>query len=718
MARKIEDIKGVPFSKKIDLRTKISGEKKEKSKDGGFIRDKNIIYRKRTKISEVKDMIGKRPYNYMYIKGKKISPPGFLGNLLRVSIAGLLIILVLNTINAYYHGKNLEKDISQSAYEGYSFLIDAGKNATKIQFDGAIEAFNKAQKNFSDAENSLWFVNTDQSFYAKNISLVKSVDALLKGGKYFAQAGGHFTEALEEFNKIPLYFMAQNAAKNKQNPSITDTLKLGLEKTDFAIEKVELAAKEIAKVDSTNLPSDIKAKIEFLKQNIQTFSETLKETSKHFPAILKLLGDRYPHRYLILLQNNDEIRPTGGFIGSYIIMDMNEGYIQKMTVHDVYDLDGSYGGKIDPPDIIKDFTQNLRLRDANYSPDFPTSAAKIKWIMEKEKGPGVDTVIAVNQSILKDFLEITGPIQVGNFGKLDADNYSLLLSYVIEGKIWGEKDPKHILKVFIPAFKEAIFKEENIGKITSRIYHAAQRKDILMWSKDPDVEALFDAAGLSGKIAENAEGEDYLSVINFSFGGTKSEKFMEENISHGTYIDRYGNVIDEVTVKRTHTFTDAIYKQWKKTLGAYGLKEMPDWLIDILGRGDNTTTIRIYVPEGSILMDATGSVETKYDSDLKKTYFYTKMQVKAGQSQEITVKYRLPFVLSLHPIATYKLTVQKQSGSRGSVFTKTIFAAPEVYNLGTYPDTARLDTSGNVIYATNLLYDRYFSSVWSRRASL
>ncbi|MFA6917693.1 MAG: DUF4012 domain-containing protein [Candidatus Gracilibacteria bacterium] len=714
MSKKIEDIKGVQFNKKIDLRAKISNKKSKKSKGEVLIREKNIVYKKKNSITEVKDLTGEKPHNYMYIKAEKMSPPKFLGNLLRVSIAGLVIVMVLTTIAAYYKGKKLEKNISDSAYEGYSFLVDAGKNATKIQFADAIEAFNKAQQNFSEAETSLWFINTDKSFYAKNGNLIRSVDSLLKGGKYFAQAGEYFTEALEEFNKMPLYFVSKNIDKNKQKPSITDALKLGLEKTDNAIEKVELATKEIETINVENLPSEIKAKVEFLKQSVTSFSETLRATSKHFPAILSLLGDRYPHRYLILLQNNDEIRPTGGFIGSYIIIDINDGYIEKMTTHDVYDLDGSYGGKIEPPEIIKDFTKNLRLRDANYSPDFPTSAAKIKWIMEKEKGPGVDTIISINQSLLKDFMEITGPVQVGNFGELNADNYSLLLSYIIEGKIWGKKDPKHILKVFIPAFKEAIFKEQNIGKITSKIYRAAQQKDIMMWSKDADIEALFDATGLSGRVAENVGGEDYLSVINFSLGGTKSEKFIDENISHGTYIDKYGNIIDEVTIKRTHTFTDAVYLQWKKVLNSYGLKEMPDTLIDILGRGRNATTIRVYVPEGSVLMDATGAVETKYDSDIKKTYFYTKMEIKAGQSQEVTIKYRLPFVLSFNPAATYKLVVQKQPGSKGSVFTKTIFAAPEVYNLGTYPDTARLDADSNIVYATNLLYDKYFSSVWGK----
>ncbi|MFA6552692.1 MAG: DUF4012 domain-containing protein, partial [Candidatus Paceibacterota bacterium] len=557
MGKKIEDIKAVVINKKIDLRTK--GEVKRRAKGERLATDKNALVKLQNTVSEVKDLTGKNTQKYLYIKGSKITPPKHLGSLLRVFAAGLIIVIGLNIVSAYYKGKTLERNISESAQEGYSFLVDAGKNATKIQFDDATNAFDKALKSFSDAQDGLWFIKTDGSFYSQNSSLVNSVNALLQGGKYFALAGEYFTEALEEFNKLPLYFISKNIPGKSSGFSITDTLKVGLEKTDNAIEKVNLAATEIESVDSGNLPPEIKTKVDFLKQNIQSFSETLNATSKHFPAILKLMGDKTMHRYLILLQNNDEIRPTGGFIGSYILMDVYDGYISEMGVHDVYDLDGAYGGVIEPPEIISDFTKNLRLRDANYSPDFPTSAAKIKWIMEKEKGPGVDTIVAVNQSLLKDFLEITGPVQVGNFGKLNSDNYNLLLSYVIEGKIWGAEDPKHILKVFVPQFKDAILKEENIGKITSKFYKAIQQKDILMWSKDSEIEALFDATGLSGRVHESAEDEDYLSVINFSWGGAKSEKFIDESISHDTHIETSGNITDEVTIARTHTFTDKVY---------------------------------------------------------------------------------------------------------------------------------------------------------------
>jgi len=708
MAKDSREIKLDPEAEKIDLRGKTFKKKRIKKK-------RNVISKKDSPIHSVKDLSGDKKYNYIYIRGKKFTPPKHLGSILRIGVAGFLIIMLINVINVYFIGKSIQNDLEATAHQGYSYLLDAGKSATKIQFDNALEAFNKAQGNFQDAEDDLWFINSDMSFYAQEGDIAKAVTGLLEGGKHFAEAGKWFLEAVEEFNNIPLYFVSKNAEITRDVPSITDSLKVGLERVELAIEEISIASEYISKINENSLPPELQARVIFAKNKVQEIAETLEETKMHFPAILKLLGDRYPHRYLILLQNNNEIRPTGGFIGSYAIVDVNDGYIEKLETHDVYDIDGSYGGLIIPPEEFLEFTGNWRFRDSNYSPDFAVSAKKARWFLEKEGGPTVDTVIAINQGLLRDMLEITGPVQVGEFGKLDADNYNLLLSFVIEGKVWGTENPKHILKVFIPAFKEAILKEENIGRVSSKLYKAVQQKHIMFYSSDAEVEALFDSMGVSGKVHESAEKEDYLSVINVSTGGTKSEQFMEEKITHITNIATDGTLTNEVEISRSHLWTDEVYLEWKNILGKYGFTQMPDHIIDILGRGENKVGMRVYVPEGSVLMDSDGKdVATMYDEDLKKTYFYIKMHTKAGETSSVNITYTLPFKLDMDPVDTYRIIVEKQPGSRGSIFNKRVTMGEEVYNLALHPEDARLKMDGMASYSTNLVYDQYFAGIFAK----
>lgn len=709
MKKTVRDISGKGDNKAVNL----AGPQK-KTKESPLQKSQSFN-KKKSNVRAVNDIKGAKPLKFAYIKGKNFKPPPFLGNLIRVGISGILIILLINIVNIYYKGQALQDQITQSAKEGYSLLFDGGKNASKIEFQQATAAFDQALDSFNQAEREIGFISTGATFYSRDSEITVAANALLGGGKDFAQAGTYFIEAIEQFNKIPVYFFAKNSNEESiEDPgSLSDALQNGLEKTKEAIVHISAASEKIQKINEDLLPSDMKARVILAKEKIAEVADSLSAISEHFPALLKLMGDRYPHRYLILLQNNNEIRPSGGFIGSYAIIDVNDGLIQNIEVFDSYDIDGSYGAVIEPPDEFKSFTSNWRFRDSNYSHDFPTSAAKARWFLQKEGGPSVDTVIAINQGLLKDLLEISGPVQVGEFGKLDSGNYELLLSYVIESKAFGPEDPKHILKVFIPAFKEAIFKQQNISKVSTKLYKAVQQKHIMLYSSDEEVQAFFDAMDLSGRVYQEQEGEDYFSLVHISIGGTKSEKFIEEKISHQTHIDADGSLLNTVTISRKHTWDDALYNQWVAVLKSYGLEDISQQAIDILGRGKNEVSSRIYVPDGSILIDSSNEdILTKYDKDLNKTYFFTKFLVEAGETDTLTISYKLPFTLELENPNTYRLIVEKQPGSRGSLFNKTVSSDEEVLNLAAFPEETRLEIDGSLTYATNLVYDRYFSGIW------
>ena len=130
----------------------------------------------------------------------------------------------------------MEQQITDSAKEGYALLFDAGKTATKIQFNEATIAFDEALDSFVGAEKEIGFISSAATFYSRDTEVSVAADALLGGGKDFALAGSYFIEALEQFNKIPVYFFANNSKEKKTDlASLSDTLKLGLEKIDANI---------------------------------------------------------------------------------------------------------------------------------------------------------------------------------------------------------------------------------------------------------------------------------------------------------------------------------------------------------------------------------------------------------------------------------------------------------------------------------------------------
>src|SRR3989344_28805 len=95
-------------------------------------------------------------------------------------------------------------------------------------------------------------------------------------------------------------------------------------------------------------------------------------------------------KYLILFQNPSELRPTGGFPGTYGVVTFKDGKLQDLKVDDVYNLDGQLQELIVPPIQLQHITPNWGMRDANWFIDFPTSARKITAFYKKESGYEVD----------------------------------------------------------------------------------------------------------------------------------------------------------------------------------------------------------------------------------------------------------------------------------------------------------------------------------------
>src|SRR5574340_1269627 len=120
---------------------------------------------------------------------------------------------------------------------------------------------------------------------------------------------------------------------------------------------------------------------------------------------------------MVLFQTNMELRPTGGFIGSFGLLTFDNGRMSELNVSDVYSADGQLKGHIDPPAPIHDYLgeANWWFRDSNWDPDFPTSAKRAEWFLDKEIDQKVDGVFAIDLGLIKDALRLTGPIFLADY---------------------------------------------------------------------------------------------------------------------------------------------------------------------------------------------------------------------------------------------------------------------------------------------------------------
>ncbi|MBI2464236.1 DUF4012 domain-containing protein [Candidatus Peregrinibacteria bacterium] len=651
-------------------------------------------------VCQPKEILKKLRGNAFIIKEKARAFSFRKKELVRLAAIGITIVFLFNIFNVYYEAKRVQKNVVYSAYEGFSNILSAGVQATQEDFNKANFSFNEALDRFHVAQKELWFLEDASKNVLTRGKASASAQGIISSGNHLAQAGKYFTEAIQDISRLlerdssvsgltgstdstvlsgssrsDGTKLQNNTVKSEsEKKSMTENLKKDFQLMETALSEIQAAEKALQLVSEDFLPEQIRPKLQNAKLKIATMASMLTSFQTYIPALLKLLGDRYPHRILVLLQNNNEIRPSGGFLGSFMISDMNDGHMQS-EFHDVYDFDGQLNEFIPAPKEIQNLTESWKMRDSNYSPDFPTSAQKVAWFLEKENGPGVDSVVAVDLHFAQALLEITGPVTVHGV-TFTSENFQMLLSYIVEAKLTGETSPKLILKDFIPEVQKKLMAIKKRSEIIRVFFKEIAGKHIQAFSKDDGVETIFSALRIDGAFFRPKKGEDFLSIIHSSIGGNKSDYFIRQEIIHRSFVQRSGEIVDQVTLKRKHAWNKEEELRLRKMLRDAGFKDLPEGLKNILGGSTNIVGTRWYVPSGSILTDVSGidlsAVETRFDDDLDLTYFYTVFSVPVGEEREITLNYRLPSRLDVDPIDEYSFHVVKQAGTGDDAFIKEL----------------------------------------------
>ncbi len=622
--------------------------------------------------------------------------------------AGLLVVFVINLGQIFSSSLRVQSTLISSASSGVDGILAGVQQVTQQSPNQAQTAFGEAENNFNQALEKISFLRTSNIFSQQ--ADVRSLENMLSAGQYIAEAGQLFTASAGRLQEWPTLFLQANQAVHIGNnpppagvsqqpeapevdpanrtPSLTDQLRQDLANISQASGKIAAAKNLLADVNITMLPEQYREGLGGLKERLDKIDNFLSDLSEHFPAILELLGDRYPHRYLLLLQNDTEARPTGGFIGSLLIVDINDGLVSRADFHDVYQYDGQLNEDIAAPEEIARITDNWRLRDSNYSPDFAISAEKAAWFLQKSKGPSVDTVIAINQSAIGEILADLGPLRVPPLhADLDSNNFQMILGYLIESKYFGEDHPKVILGKTIEAFRDKILQSNNPAAILQTAIGLIRKQKIIFYSRDEVVQAFFERYHLTPHQSALEPQEDFLQVVATSIGGNKSDLYITQNLTHNTFIEPDGTVYDELTIERRHNWTENELHRYNSVLKRFGFGEMAEGWQQILGRGDNKVYLKVYLPLGAELETSQGvarqDILVRHDSELKKTTLLFPMTVAAGTENQITLRYRLPFRLDLSPATLYRFTAQNQLTLVPTQLKKTLQLSPALTLLAT-----------------------------------
>ncbi|OGM04165.1 hypothetical protein A2715_05195 [Candidatus Woesebacteria bacterium RIFCSPHIGHO2_01_FULL_39_32] len=452
-----------------------------------------------------------------------------------------------------------------------------------------------------------------------------------------------------------------------------------ISKADALTEKVKLVRSEIGTIDPTRYPvtvfgKPVREKLRGGLELVDTSSELLENGKPLLEAAPYLLGVDKERTYLVIFQNDKELRPTGGFITAYSIAKVTKGRFEPVKSDDIYNLDDQYKPKVSAPEpLIKyikgpyTLSRNYRLRDMNWLPDFKASMDLFVREIESVGIDDIDGIIAVDTQVLVNILNATGPIQVPGFGeystKIVAECdcpqviYELESFADIEGPIvWSENEPGKIVyappnydnrkKIIGPLMNSVLANalgqpKEKLPMLFEAILKSLTEKHVLFYMHDAKSQDAVEVFGIAGTLDEY--NGDYIHINDANLGGRKSNLYVMQE------------VVQEIEVAKDGTATKTVTITYKNP------KEHDGWLNSVL-----PNWVRIYVPKGSELIEFNG-VEEKQEvyEEFGKTVFAGFFNLRPQGVAKITLKYKLPFKIEKH----YNIFLQKQPGTDSPLYT-------------------------------------------------
>lgn len=658
-----------------------------------------------------------------------------LRSVLFFAIILLILVLPFKAFTYYKDLNNLRGKVLATSGIAINELAKAGSSAAELQLGQASQNFSSASDNFLQARNELNKIN-DLLFilasYApnENLKLAANAKHILAAGQAASDLGKELSLAMDG-----LFSKGQ---------CLADILNNFNESGSRIVEQAKNLKEQLAEINVNALPTEYREQFNLIKNKAIFLEQGLGEFVNLTSKIQAFLGIDQDERYLLVFQNNTEMRASGGFIGSYALVDFSDGKIKNIEAPGggSYDTEAGLYERIISPEPLHLVNPLWHFWDANWWPDWEKSAKKLMSFYEKSGGSTVDGVIAFTPTVIEKILAAIGPIDMSqDYGVIiGAENFWLTTQGLSEQKPDETKEPKKIIGDLMAKIIDELpgrLKKDNFIKLIAALEESLSQKHILFYFTDDELQNEAADLGWTGKIKQT--NWDYLMVVNTNIAGGKSDKKIKEVINHSAEALEDGTIINTVEIKRTHT----------------GIKREP------FCGARNVNWIRVYTPIGSELIEARGfdrpdeiyfeepeegwqadpdlyfetTAQTHWPSGTKvydeswKTVFANWTMVDPGETITIYLKYKLPFKLEktdkrrnvieqienyLNPeqklLYPYALLAQKQSGSIASEINSTL-KLPDNFNIvWQYPDGLDVVDDGWSI-SDDLYTDKYWAVI-------
>jgi hypothetical protein len=395
---------------------------------------------------------------------------------------------------------------------------------------------------------------------------------------------------------------------------------------------------------------------------------------EELPGIAGARGER--KKYLVLFQNNNELRPTGGFLTAYAIINIEDGKVEAERSDDIYALDQKFNRRIPIPSELGRYLTTERfwnLRDMNISPDFKTSMDQFYEHYQTVPGEpsDLDGIIAVDTHFLTNLMDVLGPTEVPGYGTFSAENdprcdcpqiIYILSEIITRPTPYLRENRKGILGPLMQALLSKAYAAPKTDwpDLFSTGFRSIQNKHVQLYFMDEDAQRAAEIVQVAGRMTAPEDGSDFLAIINANLGGAKSNLFTEYEVKQTISEPPTNGMLEktvEISYRNTRKADNCDLEAGQLCLNS----TLRDW-------------IRIYIPKGSELIEAQGFLEevNVYEENgftIIDGFFILEPLGLA----RLSLKYKIPY----EDNSDYKINIWKQGGINFYPFTMDITGGQE-----------------------------------------
>ncbi len=566
----------------------------------------------------------------------------------------------------------------------FNDLSVAGQNALKAKADlekaiylvkevdlaAATSSAKEAQFGFSESLVALNKVSSRKviSYFKPFNSQVEELKYLVRTGEIISRSFLGALPLAENFSSI---FFSGGVLNSLDDEKRAELIRLTYESEPELIglkANLDLALLDLKKINKFSVLYPVYKDLVFAREELESALEILEQVIYLTKIVPALAGYPEPANFLFIMHNNDELRPSGGFIGVYGLMATKLGKIETLTTYDSYHLDmpASISGNwnLAPPEALAKYlkVKNWYLRDSNWSPDWPTSARNIQEIYQGEKRAiseepeNFNGIIGLNPDFIAELIDLVGPIEIR--GEIyERENFQELLQYNVEVAYLEQDisswDRKDVVNEILYELKERLFNlsPDNFYQLINIMSTNVAEKNIQLYFNEARLEGLAKRLNAGGEVKMALA--DYLLVVDANLGAFKTDAVVKKGIDYEINLEKNKA---EVSLRLAYRHEGGF--DWRTT------------------RYRSYT--RVYLPLGSKLksLEPFGLAKLEEDSvisyddlELNKTVVAFFFSLEPGTAGGLDLEYDLAesLALSLNS-SNYNLLVQKQSGRETESF--------------------------------------------------